>query len=108
MPGIERPGRRRGWNQTTLLAQLGAIPDLAPWSGGCSQGGDADSSPISDVLTSAGFALLAGSTIWSIADAGWAARRTSKERRRALMILPSPLAGPDHSTGYGLSLGGSF
>lgn len=55
----------------------------------------------------AGAAVGVGSTIYSIVDAPFAARRTNR-KASSTMLLPSPIVGPDRSTGLGLSLTGSL
>lgn len=55
----------------------------------------------------AGALLGAGSAVYSIIDAPFAARRTNLASR-PLTLLPTPIVGPDRSTGLGLSLATPF
>ena len=73
-------------------------------------GEEADCSPIhlgAPLLIAGGVGLGAGSMIHSIQDSPRAVRRYNAKARQ-LMLTPAPMAGPDHSTGFGLQLGGQF
>lgn len=49
-----------------------------------------------------------GSSIYSIVDSARAAERHNAGRRRRFVLAPSPVMGPDRSTGYGVQLGAPF
>jgi hypothetical protein len=76
---------------------------------GCGLSGAETCEPSTAALTIAagGLVLGAGSIAYSIYDAPRSARRYNA-RHRQLMLVPTPMTGPDHSTGLGLQLGGSF
>lgn len=59
------------------------------------------------IMMATGLVVGASSALYSIYDAPRAARRHNARARR-LVITPAPLAGPDHSSGFGLHLGGQF
>lgn len=59
------------------------------------------------VLMTGGFVLHTVMTVYSMADAPRSARRVNR-RLQQLEIAPTPIIGPDHSTGVGLTLGGNF
>jgi hypothetical protein len=59
------------------------------------------------IMMATGSAVVTGATLYSIYDAPRAARRQNARGRR-LVLTPAPVVGPDHSSGFGLSLGGRF
>ncbi|HWN68217.1 MAG TPA: hypothetical protein VNM90_11315 [Haliangium sp.] len=59
------------------------------------------------LLIAGGLAVGTGSTLYSIFDAPRAARRQNARAPR-LVLAPAPVIGPDHSSGFGLQLGGQF
>lgn len=60
------------------------------------------------ILFLAGSAALVAGTIYGFTDAPRSARRVNEKAKRALRIAPTPVIGPQRSTGLGLGLSGSF
>jgi hypothetical protein len=66
-----------------------------------------DAGPGPAVLMAAGLVVGTSAAAYSIYDAPHAARRQNARARR-LVLAPGPMAGPDHSSGFGLHLGGQL
>lgn len=69
---------------------------------------DNDESPLGGVLIIGGAAAVVGGAAWAILDAPRSAERMNEKRRAALRVGPTPVVGPQRSTGLGLGLSGSF
>lgn len=74
---------------------------------GCGWDGACERSNAALTLAAGGLVIGAGSIAYSIYDAPRSARRHNA-RHRQLMLVPTPMTGPDHSSGLGLQLGGRF
>lgn len=52
--------------------------------------------------------VTVGATVYSIVDSASSARRVNERRRNRLALTPTPIVGPNQSTGMGMSLSGTF
>ena len=101
--GLTQTGIRAGGAGLMLGGAIWLLADCFPFFGEeeCEGGGGPA------LLMASGLVISTTSAVYSIYDAPRAARRQNARARR-LVLTPAPVAGPDHSSGFGLHLGGQF
>lgn len=100
--GLTQSAVRAGSFGVMLVGGIWLLADCLSLSGE-----PCDAGPGPALLMAAGLVVGTSSAAYSIYDAPRSARRRNVEARR-LVLAPAPMAGPDHSSGFGLHLGGRF
>ena len=100
--GLAQTGVRAAGTGVTVGAAFWLLLECFPFPGTECEGGTGPA-----IAMASGLAVVAGSALYSIYDAPRAARRHNARARR-LVLAPAPVVGPDHSSGFGLYLGGEL
>jgi hypothetical protein len=100
--GVAQIGVRAGGTGLIVGGAFWLLLECFPFLGAECEGGGGPA-----ILMASGLVVTTGSALYSIYDAPRAARRQNARARR-LVLTPAPLVGPDHSSGFGLHLGGQF
>jgi hypothetical protein len=100
--GVAQSGIRVGGAGLMLGGAIWLFAECFSLSGEPCEGGAGPA-----IVMATGLAVTTGSALYSIYDAPRAARRQNARARR-LVLTPAPVVGPDHSSGFGLHLGGQF